>query len=99
MKTFQQREHFHTRTFLNYFSIPNFGAHFYYSQIKLHSSYFWSRRVSGQLFAPPQKCGFDIQMTIVFWCFNNLSETAATPQQRLGNVVVINIAEHCKDQL
>ena len=37
-------------------------------------------------------------MTTVFWCFNNLLETAATPQ-RPGNILVTNIPEHSKDEL
>ena len=38
-------------------------------------------------------------MTTVFWCFNNILETAATPQQRLGNALVANIPKNSKDGL
>ena len=34
-----------------------------------------------------------------FWCFDNLLETAATPELRLGNALVTNIPENSKDEL
>ena len=33
------------------------------------------------------------------WCFNNLLETAATPQQRPGNALTTNIPENSKEEL
>ena len=33
-----------------------------------------------------------------FWCFNNLLETAATPQQCHGNALITKVPEQSKDK-
>ena len=44
-------------------------------------------------------CKSNIKMTTNFWCFNNLLEMVATPQQCLGNASVTNIPKPSKDKL
>ena len=79
----------------------NFGAHFLNPE--MDCTYHTSDHVASRDNIPRHlkliKCRFNNEMMTVFWCFNNLLETTATPKQRLRNALVTNIRENSQDEL